>query len=245
MGARVNLRVDESIKSLRRSVTANYGEYAVAAQDRPNSTSFIKTEAVAMNTVLMNEMNKSQMSTRAAIKKAREQGFTLIEILVVLAIIALIAVAGAALVGDGFSGTTVNSEREAFRSMTHKIRGIYSTAPDFTGLTTITAIDSGAVPVGRVSGTGASRVVTNGFGGEFQFIVNTGNSRLMTGTITAVPSADCVKMITGLWDSYNTIGLAASETDVKSGPAVAVSPPAVITACNTAATNTINFVTGK
>lgn len=164
---------------------------------------------------------------------ARQHGLTLIEVLVALAIFALVVGGAIALFGSASNSQTttqLTSDLNAIRSSTKALyfgQGGYGT----TSLNEV-LINSKKIPTTMsITGTAPARVINHGLNGT---LAVTGANSSFTVTTTAMPTAVCIGLATmNGWDSVK-VGSAAARTPP-------VSPAQASTDCSAAATQDIVF----
>lgn len=200
-------------------------------------------------------MNTSIRKFRTGTSKRKNQGLTLIELGIVIAVIGIIAVL--ALRGTSILGKskgmiegqnildTVTATQQCFRSTT-----------DFTalGATTATgtayALTNCGVEVANPPATAAAGAITNQFGGTRTIArssINGGSNNAITVTDAQLPSDVCMEVVQAQWGNFNSI------TITPSGSAAVVAKtlmpdvytPAAAAACKTATVATLQFVIAK
>jgi prepilin-type N-terminal cleavage/methylation domain-containing protein len=172
-------------------------------------------------------------TSRSHLIPPRQRGLTLIEVLVSLAIFAVVVGGAIALFGSASSSqstTQMTSDLNAIRSSTKSLyfgQGGYGS----TSLTEV-LINSKKVPATMsISGTAPSRVITHPLNGT---VAVTGSSSSFTVTATSMPTAVCIGLATMTgWDSVK-VGTATARTPP-------VSPAQASTDCSAAATQDMVF----
>lgn len=168
----------------------------------------------------------------------KSKGFTIIEIVIVLAVIAVLALGVVAAAGGLFSGAKAKNEAQAMQTMIQGVKKLYSTTATFGSLTTQVVLDKGLVP----NSMNADPAILNAWGGNITFTPQGGSPQFMVLSTTAVPSAECVDLINELSEMSVTIGTAASTTNAKANGAAIIDPAVTTGLCNAAAAVDLNFV---
>lgn len=114
------------------------------------------------------------------------------------------------------------------------VQGLYANQPDFTGLSTATAISGGVIPSSMVSGTGTSATATDTYGGPVDVNVSSTNHDEFTVEFDNIPQHACVSIGSSISGS-NLVSLTVNGTSVGSD---VISPSYLATPCNNA-TNTM------
>lgn len=158
-------------------------------------------------------------------KHSRQRGATLMEIVLVLVVIGVIAVAVFALFGGAFSSSKVRTEEQYLQATAAAVNDMYGTSRDF-GTTNIGAIlvTNRAVPAPMIVGTG----LRNAWNGA---ITVTGNNDSFTLQTAAIPRKECTELAQ---ISVNPVAVRINGA----AQALPMNPATVAGACNAAA-NTI------
>lgn len=175
---------------------------------------------------------------RRGLKK--QAGYSTVEIVIGIVIVGLM-LAGAVSAGSSlYSDQKVDAESKRIVQMVTKLRGYYATSPDFTGVTTATAINIEAAAKDAVSGT----TIKNRFGGTVELapvtVVATNDGLELT--LTGLSKAECntfTKQVGGMFYSAK-IGT----TSVKADSTATVNTATLEGAC-AAASNTVVLVAMK
>lgn len=171
-------------------------------------------------------------------RRRRQSGFTLVELIIVILIGGLILAGVAAGVSKAMSGQRANAEIAEIQNVSTSIKKIYSNKSSYSGITLTGLINMNAFPPERVSG-GA---VYNRWGGAVTVVAaGTGNVNF-TLTYPSVPTSECLDIIPQLESVVDSVTVAG--TSVKaSGAALDVS--ALGTQCNSSATVSIAYTFTK
>jgi len=155
------------------------------------------------------------MRNKSSISLQRNKGFSLIELMVVVAVISLLA-AGVNFVRIQLLGTTdtekfVNEES----TTTEETRALWKEQqPDYTGVTTVELIDLGFVDAAKVSGSGATRVIKNPWGGETayaSFDLDGNADSAIEGNSGNVPKDACVDIVKKFSSRFNAVHVGTSQ----------------------------------
>lgn len=174
----------------------------------------------------------------------KEGGFALTELLFVIGIVALILGAVAAIAITTSAGQTAQNEMRIIDSSANKIRSIYSSRPDFNGLTTKASIDIQAWPSNMTS----SPNIYNAWGGAVTVDEGTGTfagqvaQRLFEIKTDNVSENSCVDLATA---SSSALGVKVDGTTVyeRGGANDPVDAAAATASC--AEGVSITFIFGK
>jgi type II secretory pathway pseudopilin PulG len=196
------------------------------------------------------------------------RGFTLVELLIVLAVVIAVVSTVAALAFSARSQSDVNAMMQMLMSVENAVRTQHANRHDYAGLTTTSAVQSGAIPPGFATPSGALFVVRTPLGGAF----GVGPSAYVNAT-TPVPGAPnqgfylkasgltraaCIALLMGTSENYQ--GIVVDTTAVAPGadnnqnyanftPRVVttkgtrITPAAATTACASANANSIRWET--
>jgi prepilin-type N-terminal cleavage/methylation domain-containing protein len=173
----------------------------------------------------------------------RQGGFTLIEILLVIGIIAILAIAAFVIYPQVQSSSRANTEQSNITSISAGIKNLYATTHDYATLTGGIANQAGVIPPtmngGNATSTatlssawsGAVTISGSDAAGAASTAVGTRQFRLV---YAAMPSAVCIKLIPGMVQNFKAI--LVGTTPITSDPAATVS------ACSTTPTTSVTFI---
>lgn len=173
--------------------------------------------------------------------KKRQSGFTLVELGIVVAIVAIIIGIALVVVPSILASTRANAEISELPTVVTKIKRSYANQPDFSLVSQATIAGLKVFPDSQVSGTN----ITNRWGGP----VTVAPATLVTDndavaiTTTQVPTAECLQIGQGVEGSMRQITIAG--VVVKADGTAAADPAKLGTQCATAATVTIIYTFGK
>lgn len=128
---------------------------------------------------------------------SRQRGFTLVELLVAVAVIGVAAAAYVTVGTDLFGSTEVSGEQLKLKTIQRNVKDVYSGRSNFANLDTQTALDNGVFPDSMVSGSAA----INAWGGNVTISAandTNGNAdRAVVVTWGGVEEGACGGMATG------------------------------------------------
>lgn len=165
--------------------------------------------------------------------RSKSRGFTVIELLIVIAIIVAAVVAVVNRVQSARQSSQVNAEAGNLSAIVSKIESSFSGRPNYAGATTALLLAQGGFPAQMVNAGTVSHV----WGGTVAVAAGTGNTSVDI-TYSAVPSAACIELVSNVSRSYNEITVGTTRT--KNGAAIA-DLTATQTACTAAATVNVIF----
>lgn len=185
-------------------------------------------------------------------KMKQKNGFSLIELLLVLGIIAALAITAFMIYPKVSSSNNAQREASNINTIRASVSSLYSSSPDYHGLTTAVGIKSKIFPDTMVNTAGTAAL--NTFKGNVTLATSSfsrsGFVRDSAFSIIyeAVPSAECVKIVSAVQSNFYSIlvGKTAVKDNRGSGTTVAVGEVAVdvaklTTAC-AAGNITIQFI---
>ena len=137
----------------------------------------------------------------------RQAGFTLIELVVVLAIIVLAIAAVVARQMSASQTSKVTSEVSNMQAIVGKIKSTFGGRPNYTGATTAFLLAQGAFPTSMVNGAN----VTHTWGGAVAVAAGAGNTSVDI-TYDAVPTSACIELVAAASRSFNEVTVGATKT---------------------------------
>lgn len=165
------------------------------------------------------------MLLNTQIKQNKKQGVTLVEVLIVLAIAAVVIAGALVLYGNLQRNSAVNEETTNLSAMFQNIDNFFRRGST-DGLTNVQALTAGFIPGGMLVSNAASGIIENAFGGYVVIQGSNatgGNQKGFAISYSGIPQASCVNMIQGQarvgWDAIE-VAYAAEITD-RSGLALA------------------------
>lgn len=164
----------------------------------------------------------------------KRSGFTLIEFIIVVALIGVGIVTVMNLYGGAKTTSQVNTETQNLQTSTAKIRAMFaSRGGNYAGLNNTMAIASKAVPQSMVESPGNIR---NSFGGAVTYQAN-GTSSFDV-TYAQVPTAVCMELVPAVDGVYNRITVGGS---IVKNPNTATDMLMMTTQCSSSDATTIVF----
>lgn len=139
------------------------------------------------------------------LKKRYRNGFSLLEIILVLAIAAAIIVSAFIIYPKAQSYNSVNQEVKNLSALSVGINSLYVGKPYYTGVSNLTIINAGLVPDNMLLpmsyGYGTGHIF-NSWKGEV--ILSTSNKQGATvlGTLYNIPDDDCIKLVSFTAPNY-------------------------------------------
>jgi prepilin-type N-terminal cleavage/methylation domain-containing protein len=158
--------------------------------------------------------------------ETKQKGYTIIELGIALAIIAVLIVAGLAGVTTVLNNSKSNGQIEESGIVLAKLQSLL-TSTSASGINTAGAVGAGFFPAARVSGTGTSATVLSKFNGSEFVSSNTAELTSANGvsavagvgaiyTITGVPKAVCANIATSLATLANAAWIYSGTTPTES-----------------------------
>ena len=172
------------------------------------------------------------------LRTQNKKGFSLIELLLVLGIIAALAITAFMIYPKVSSSNNAQTESSNINTIKASLASLYSSSPDYTGLTTDVGIKSKIFPDTMVNTAGTAAL--NTFKGAVTLGVSKdspsgADNSAFTITYAAVPAAECVKIVSAVASNFYkvTVGGTAVKDNKGSGTtgAVAVDVAKLTAAC--------------
>ena len=148
----------------------------------------------------------------------QKKGFSLIELLLVLGIIAALAITAFMIYPKVSSSNSAQTEASNINTIKASINSLYSSSPDYSGLTTDVALNSKVFPETMVNSAGTAAL--NTFKGAVTIDTSNGSpsnaaNSAFTITYAAVPAAECMKIVSAVQSNFYKVSVGG--TTVKSG----------------------------
>lgn len=182
------------------------------------------------------------MQKLTLIKNRKAKGFSLLEILLVLAVAAAFVIGAFLLLPKAQSGTRADTESKNISTIVAGVKSLYTSSSTYTGLTNTVASNAKIFPDNMLNGSSVDPL--NAWKGTLTVAAAaTGPSATagssFTITDTAVPASECTKIVTGISGSFYTVQVGS--TVVKSAGGT-LDTATVATACNAGGnSNTLVF----
>lgn len=160
---------------------------------------------------------KSLQKRAQILNTKKAQGFSLIELLLVIAIIAILAIAAFIIFPQVQASSRANTERSNINTIAACAKSAFNGR--YTGLSNATAISAECAPSSMVSGVDG---ITSSWG---QPVTVTGAPTTFTIAYDALPKSVCLKLVPGLLNNFDSVAVGGATLNKDS------IPTAVITAC--------------
>lgn len=134
------------------------------------------------------ENKSSLMNAREALPESRQAGVTLVEIVMVLAVIAVIILSAAGLFGQAFGTSKTRTETSNIQGLISGVQNVYGTTRDYpAGDMTPTMVSLKAAPAGIIS----AGTLRNSWGGAISV---TGSGSAYSISDSGIPKRACVEL---------------------------------------------------
>lgn len=144
------------------------------------------------------------MKNFSSINRMKNKGFSLIEILLVIGIIAVLAIAAFIIFPQVQASSRANTEQSNIMTMAAGVKNLFNGR--YAGLTDGIAIDGNIVPASMHDG---ASTITSSWGGDATLAPSGTGNTLFTITYTALPTEVCLKLVPGLVQNFESITLPA------------------------------------
>lgn len=180
-------------------------------------------------------MSKTLNKVNAPVMKQRQRGFSLIELIVVVAILGLAAAAIISRSASTSQSTNIQTESQNLQSIVGKAKSVFAGRPNFNGATTAYMLANGAFPTSMVNGNN----VSHSWNGAVT-VAPGANPTTLDITYAAIPTAACIEFVSSQSRPYVEVTVAGNA--VKNGAQVA-DTALTQAACESAATVDVVFNT--
>lgn len=175
-------------------------------------------------------------------KWRNHRGFTLVELMMVIAVIGVIGLGAVIVFGKAMKKQRVNSEVQTLAEITSGIQKHYFNKPNFTGLSNTIAVSYKLVPDDMI--VAAPATIGNRWTGSVTIApatVSAANDSYSY-TTTLVPSAECLDVVLAMAPQYTATSVAGTVVKAAGGT---LNETTLATQCNSADAVTIVYTVGK
>lgn len=161
----------------------------------------------------------------------QQSGFSLVEILLVLGIIAILAIAAFIIFPQVQDSNRANTAQSNLISMSAGIKNLYGATRNYATLTTEVANQAGIVPASMNGGDKTATAITSSWSAPVAIgpgTVVAGVAQTFTITFQAMPGTICAKLVPGMLQNFKAIYVPASATTPLTGD-----PATAVAACGT------------
>lgn len=161
---------------------------------------------------------------KSFVPNKRQQGFSLVELLLVLGVIALIAIAAFIIYPQVQAGTQANTEDTNVTTIAANAKSLFGNAGSYTGLNAGADVTGGQekaiFPSGLLQGPDGSGAgaVTNQWGGTVTAVANATSATKFDITYNKVTDAACVKFVAGIAASFDTVTVDGNSVKAAGSP---------------------------
>lgn len=141
--------------------------------------------------------------------KKREKGFSLLELLLVMGVIAALIIAAFIIYPKVMSHTKVNNELRNISTILTGIKSLYAGSADLTGFSNTVVSKAKILPDNMVV-KGSPNTFKNSWQGSFYMMLNsniTSNGNIIWNAISVstggIPSSDCLRLTNELYRAYD------------------------------------------
>ena len=179
------------------------------------------------------------------LRTQNKKGFSLIELLLVLGIIAALAITAFMIYPKVSSSNNAQTEASNINTIKASVSSLYSSSPDYNGLTTEVGIKSKIFPDTMVNTAGTAAL--NTFKGPVTLATSAESpsgvaDSAFTISYEDVPSAECVKIVSAVASNFYKVtvgGTAVKETTAGSAGTSSVDVAKLTAACATGDTKIV------
>lgn len=167
----------------------------------------------------------------------KQGGFSLVEILLVLGVIAILAIAAFIIFPQVQAGSRANTEQSNITTITAGVKNLYGAKRDYTGINAETVNKARIAPSSMNGGDFATATtLTSSWNGDVAVAVGA-DPKTFTVAYADMPSEVCTRLVPGLLQNFTGVGFgadaAAAVTDAEGTTALngQSNPGAVVTSC--------------
>lgn len=154
----------------------------------------------------------------------KQRGFSLVEILLVLGIIALLAIAAFIIFPQVQAANRANTEQANITTMAAGIKNLYGSTRNYAGVTPRILVQARIAPTSMYANNTAATTLTSAWSGDVSVgPTGTNNSQFII-TYAGVPTEVCTRLVPGLLSNFQTVTVGSTAVSAQN-------PTAVVTAC--------------
>lgn len=175
-------------------------------------------------------------------KRKNQKGFTLVELMMVIAVIGVIGLGAVIVFGKAMSKQRVNAEIQTLSEVTSAIQKYYFSKANFGGLSNTIAVSYKLVPDDMI--VSAPATIGNRWAGSVTIAPATvsGANDSFSYTTTLVPSKECLDVVQALAPQYTATSVGGTVVKAAGGT---LNETTLATQCNSAAAVTIVYTVSK
>jgi hypothetical protein len=160
----------------------------------------------------------STLARAARLGAARKRGVTLIEAVLYISIALALIVGGLVFFQQASLAQRTNSAVRNISAIASETRGLYQAAQTFSGVTTATLVNAGAVPSSLIGGTTSAPTLNNEWAGDIA-IASATPFATFTVTYENVPTAACTRLATADATGSGRVGAGITSVGFRNGGA--------------------------
>jgi prepilin-type N-terminal cleavage/methylation domain-containing protein len=162
----------------------------------------------------------------------KQGGFSLVEILLVLGIIALLAIAAFIIFPQVQAANRANTEQANITTMAAGIKNLYGATRNYNGITARTLIQARIAPSSMYGNDTTATALTSAWSGAVTVAAaGTGDSQFVI-SYAGVPSEVCTRLVPGLLANFQTVTVGTTVVSAQN-------PTSVVGACAPASANIV------
>ena len=157
----------------------------------------------------------------------KQGGFSLVEILLVLGIIALLAIAAFIIFPQVQAANRANTEQSNITTMAAGIKNLYGATRNYDQIAARTLIQARIAPSSMYANNTAATTLTSAWSGDVAVAASGTNNSQFTITYAAVPSEVCTRLVPGLIANFQSVTVGTTVVSAQN-------PGAIVGACSPA-----------
>lgn len=186
----------------------------------------------------MNDFSKVRVMRGGRIGPSRQQGMTLMEMIISVIVVALVIAAIAIGAKQVFTGNSVNDASRNIVNLSNSIKGYFKSSGSYAGLTNTVVIDAHLAPASMISGTN----LKDTWGGAVTITPAT------LGTVTDdamqivennVSTSACSNYVSSIANNFDQVTVGTTNVLTQASPTL--NPAALATACNAGGGSSVNI----